>query len=175
MLYRNWHGWGCLCRTPKQNITILTKGIMKTIIVNTHCPVVMTGAVCLKFRVYRQYDNGQVSSLSFSVSFIYQSDNKMPPENSSDGILTTNGLQLPFAQLGSVSFKSAIGRVATPLSIAALAAAVATRGSRRESNGVGIRYSAPNSNFLRSGNHFFGYFFHRRLPKHTRRRVSFLR
>lgn len=26
-----------------KNITILTKGIMKTIIVNTHCPVIMTG------------------------------------------------------------------------------------------------------------------------------------
>ncbi len=39
---------------------------------------------------------------------------------------------------------SAIGRVATPLAIAALATAGAMRVIRRGSNGFGIRYSGPN-------------------------------
>ena len=40
--------------------------------------------------------------------------------------------------------KSAIGRVATPLSIAALATATGTLTMSRGSNGFGIRYSGPN-------------------------------
>ena len=40
--------------------------------------------------------------------------------------------------------KSAIGRVATPLSIAAFATAGGTITISRGSNGFGIRYSGPN-------------------------------
>ena len=43
---------------------------------------------------------------------------------------------------------SAIGRVATPLAIAACATAGAMRVISRGSNGLGIRYSGPNARFV---------------------------